>query len=228
MHGSESSDKRSQIKKQTQDSDQPTPKPSSNWKFLMPCLLQDLTDFTSFLPQSSVAVFVVHFSYNCVPNGIFSGSLSCLLSTYGWKICSNTDGTLQCLAHNIATLQGPNMPAKITYVNTTQHFEIHVSCPNAKRHAPTFSRIRNTIFSAIQTTFKVMKFRRVTIQDAFLCNCDHSKSIAHAAILCHSERNFYLDCSQTKDCYELNDTHTIWIEGQEGRNRGDYLCFHIV
>ena len=109
LHVNESSDERSQIKQQTRDSDQPTLKPSSNQKFLMPCLLQDLTDFTSFLPQSSVAVFVVCFSHNCVPNGTFSGSLSRLLSTYGWKICSNTDGTPQCLAHNIATLQGPNM-----------------------------------------------------------------------------------------------------------------------
>ena len=197
LHESESSDERSQIKQQTRDSDQPTPKPSSNRTFLMPCL-QDLTDFMSFLPQSSVAVFVVCFSHNCVPNGTFSGSLSRLLSTYGWKICSNTDGTAQCLAHNIATLQGPNMPAKITYVNTTQHFEIHVSCPNTKRHAPTFSSIHNTIFSAIQTTFKVMKFKCVTIQDALICNCDRSKSIAHAAILCHSEQNFYLECSQTR------------------------------
>ena len=228
LHESKSSDERSQIKQQTPDFDQPTPKPCSNRKFLMPCLLQDLTDFTNFLPQSSVAVFVVSFSHNCVPNGTFSGSLSRLLSTYGWKICSNTDGTPQCLAHNIATLQGPNMPAKITYVNTTQHFEIHVSCPNARRHAPTFSRIRNTIFSAIQTTFKVMKFKRVTIQDAFLCNCDCSKSTAHAAILCHSEQNFYLECSQTKDCYELNDTHTIWIKGQEGRNRGDFFYIYTL
>ena len=219
---SDLSDQKAQDERQSQDPDQPAPKSSSNQKYLMPCLLHDLTDIKRFLPKSSVAVFVVRFSNDCVPNGTFSGSLSRLLSIYGWRICSNPDGTPQCLAHNIATLCGTSMPAKITFVNMTQHFEIHVLCPNAKRYAPIFPRIRNTIFSAIQTTFTVMKFKRVRIQDAFLCNCNRSKSISHAATLCHTEQSFYLECTQTNDCCELNNSHTIWIKGQEGRNRGNY------
>ena len=216
---------------QSQDADQPKPKESStiSQRYLMPCLLRDLTNIKKFLPRSSVAVFVVHFSDNCAPNGTFTGSLSCLLSAHGWKISQKEDGTPQCLAHNIVTLHGPNMPAKITYVNTTRHFELHVSCPDAKAYASIFPRIRNTIFSAIQTSFMVMRFKRVMIQDAFLCNCHLSRSNPHAAILCHFEQNFYLQCTKVTDfnC-KLNDSHTIWIQGQVGKKKGKYFYFHDV
>ena len=195
----------------------------------MPCLLQDLTSFKKFLPRSPVAVFVVHFSDNCVPNGTFSGSISCLLSGHGWKICQKKHDTPQCLAHNIVTVHGPNMPAKVTYVNTTRHFELHVSCSDAKTYASIFPQIRNTIFSAIQATFTIMRFKRVTIQDAFLCNCHLSRSNPHAAILCHFEQNFYLQCTEVTDfnC-KLNDSHTIWIQGQVGKKKGKYFYFHDV
>ena len=189
----------------------------------MPCLLQDLTSIKKFLPRSPVAVFVVHFSDNCVPNGTFSGSISCLLSVHGWEICQKEHDTPQCLAHNIVTLHDPTMPAKITYVNTTQHFELHVACSDAKAYASMFPKIRNTIFSAIQTTFIVMRFKRVVIQDAFHCNCHLSKSSPHAAVLRHFEQKFFLQCTKiTEFNCNLNDSHTIWIQGQAGGKKGNY------
>ena len=223
LNSSEPSDDKVQSEEQSQDSDQPTPKPSSNKKYLMPCLLQDLTSIKKFLPRSPVAVFVVHFSDNCVPNGTFSGSISCLLSVHGWEICQKEHDTPQCLAHNIVTLHDPTMPAKITYVNTTQHFELHVACSDAKAYASMFPKIRNTIFSAIQTTFIVMRFKRVVIQDAFHCNCHLSKSSPHAAVLRHFEQKFFLQCTKiTEFNCRLNDSHTIWIQGQAGGKKGNY------
>ena len=194
----------------------------------MPCLLRDLTNIKKFLPRSSVAVFVVHFSDDCAPNGTFIGSLSCLLSAHGWKICRQEDGTPQCLAHNIVSLHGPNMPAKITYVNATSHFQLHILCSNATAYASIFPQIRNTIFRAIQTTFNVMRFKRVTIQDAFLCNCHLSRSNPHAAILCYFKQNFYLQCSRvTEFNCAVNDSHTIWIEGQGGKGKGKWLYYRV-
>ena len=221
LHDSDTSDAKPQPKPQSQASAEPTPQPSSNKRYLMPCLLPDLTDFTSVLPTSPVAVFVVHFKDDCVPNGTFSGSLSCLLSDHGWKICPKADGTPQCLAHNVVTLRAPNMPANITYVNATRHLELHVECPNVKKYASIFPRIRNAIFSAIHATFSVMHFEHVTIEDAFLCNCHESKLTRHAAKLCHFEQSFYLECTKASgfDC-ELKETHTVWIQGQEGGKKG--------
>ena len=195
-------------------------------KYLMPCLLQDLSDIRSLLPQSSVAVFVVRFSDDCAPNGTFGGSVSCLLSAHGWEICYKEDGTAQCLAHNIVTLHAPNMPAKITYVNATRHFEIHVMCSDVKGYASMFPRIRKAIFSAIQATFTVMQFVNVAIEDAFLCDCHLSKSVPHAAKLCHFEQNYYLECTKVTDfnC-EVNDTHTIWLHGQIGGERGKSIRY---
>ena len=221
LHDSNTREDEPQPKPQSQASAQPTPKPSSNKRYLMPCLLPDITDFTSVLPTSPVVVFVVHFKDDCVPNGTFSGSLSCLLSDHGWEICPKADGTPQCLAHNVVTLRAPNMPAKVTYVNATRHLELHISCSNVEAYASIFLHIRKTFFSAIQTTFSVMHFAHVAIQDAFLCDCHESKSVRHAAKLCNFEHNSFLECTIGSDCScRLKDTHKIWIQSQEGAKKG--------
>ena len=224
MHEKETNHKKSQIKQQNQDSEQPTPKPSSNQMYLMPCLLQDLelAAIKRLLPRSSVAVFVVRFSNDCVPNGTFVGSLSRLLSAHGWMICHKEDGTPQCLAHNIVMLHDPKLPATITYVNATRHIELHVMCINADDFPSIFPQIRNTIFSAINTTIKIMRFVRITIEDAFLCNCDLSKSLSHAATLHRVGQMFFLQCTKvTGFKCPVNKTHEVWIQGQEGGDKGE-------
>ena len=95
-------------------------------KYLMPCMLPDLKNIANILPRSPVEVFIVRFSDDCTPNGVFGGSLSTLLSSHGWEICRKEDGSPQCLAHNIVTLHDPKMLAQITYVNATRHYEVHV------------------------------------------------------------------------------------------------------
>ena len=203
---------------QSRDADQSTPKRPclTNQKYLMPCLLKDIPDIKSFLPQSSVAVFVVHFSDDSVPNGTFGGSISYLLSAHKWQVCLKEDGTPCCLAHNIVSIHDPTMPGRITYVNTTRHFELHVSCANAKVYASMFPRIRKTIFNAIHATFAVMHFEDVTIQDAFLCSCNISESKSHAATLHCFEQTPFLKCTITGCDFEVNDSQRIWMQGEEG------------
>jgi len=202
----------------SKDAGQPTSKVSStsNQRYLMPCLLKDLTDIKRFLPQSSVAVFVVRFSDDCVPNGTFVGSITHLLSSHGWEVCQKEDGTPQCLAHNIVSLHDPAMPAQIIYVNTTRHFELHISCLNAKMYASIFPKIRKTICSAINRTFTVMRFEGIIIQDAFLCNCNLSESTSHAATLQYYQNIPFLKCTITGCNCELNDSHKIWMQGEKG------------
>ena len=217
------SDSKSQSEgQQSQNADQPTPKRPrlTNQRYLMPSLLKDVTDIERFLPQSSVAVFVVRFSDDVVPNGTFGASIARLLSAHGWKVCPKEDGTPQCLAHNIVSLHDPTMPAQISYANTTRHFELHVSCLNAKAYTSMFPQIRNTIFSAIHHTFSVMRFDNVTIQDAFLCSCELFESTRHAATLHHLDHHSFLMCTITGQASEVNDSHKIWIQGEEGGREG--------
>ena len=217
------SDGKSQSKgQQSRDANQPTPKATSisNQKYLMPSLLKDVPDIRRFLPQSSIAVFVVRFSDDIVPNGTFGGSIARLLSAHGWEVCRKEDGTPQCLAHNIVSLHDPTMPAQISYVNTTRHFELHVSCLDFEEYASIFPRIRNMMFSAIRHTFSVMRFEDVTIQDAFLCQFCSSKSTRHAATLHHLEHSSFLKCTLNGSVSKLNDSHKIWVQGKEGEREG--------
>ena len=191
------------------------PNVSSTRKFLMPCMLQDLPDISKFLPNSLVATFVVHFSNDCAPNGVFGGSLSTLLSSYGWQICSKKDGSPQCLAHNIVTLHDPKMPAQITYVNATRHYEVHVKADDMVAYASICPKIRNAIFSAIRSTFEVMHFDE-TIEDAFLCCCKENASLSHAALPCTlDQRIIYLKCSISGEPLgPADDKHKVWLSAE--------------
>ena len=190
------------------------PNISSARNFLMPCMLQDLKDISKFLPKSLVATFVVRFSNDSAPNGVFGGSLSTLLSSHGWEICSKKDGSPQCLAHNIVTLHDPKMPAQITYVNATRHYEVYVKADDMVAYASVCHMIRNTIFSAIQTTFEVMHFDE-TIEDAFLCRCKENASLSHAALPCTFHQRIYLKCSISGESLgPADDKHRVWLSAE--------------
>ena len=190
------------------------PNVSSTRKFLMPCMLQDLKDISKFLPKSLVATFVVRFSNDCAPNGVFGGSLSTLLSSHGWEICSKKDGSPQCLAHNTVTLHDPKMPAQITYVNATRHYEVYVKADDMVAYASVCPMIRNAIFSAIQTTFEVMHFDE-TIEDAFLCCCKENASLSHAALPCTFHQRIYLKCSISGEPLgPADDKHKVWLSAE--------------
>ena len=190
------------------------PNVSSTRKFLMPCMLQDLKRISKFLPQSLVATFVVRFSNDCAPNGVFGGSLSTLLSSHGWEICSKKDGSPQCLAHNIVTLHDPKMPAQITYVNATRHYEVHVKAHDIETYADVCPTIRNTIFSAIRATFEVMHFDE-TIEDAFLCPCKENISLSHAVLPCTFHRKVHLKCSISGESLgPADDKHKVWLSAE--------------
>ena len=190
------------------------PNVSSTRKFLMPCMLQDLKDISKFLPQSLVATFVVRFSNDCAPNGVFGGSLSTLISSHGWEICSKKDGSPQCLAHNIVTLHDPKMPAQITYVNATRHYEVYVKADDMVAYASVCPMIRNAIFSAIRSTFEVMHFDE-TIEDAFLCPCKENASLSHAALPCTFHQRTYLKCSISGEPLgPADDKHKVWLSAE--------------
>ena len=180
-------------------------------KYLMPCMLPDLENIANILPRSPVEVFLVRFSDDCAPNGVFGSSLSTLLSSHGWEICSKKDGSPQCLAHNIVTLHDPKMPAQITYVNATRHYEVHVKAHDIETCADVCPMIRNTIFSAIRATFEVMHFDE-TIEDAFLCPCKENALLSHAVLPCTFHQRIYLKCSISGESLgPADDKHKVWL-----------------
>ena len=85
----------------------------------MPCMLPIEKNVARFLPQSPISKFVVRFNDDCVPNGVFGGSIATLLTVHGWKICKKEDDSPQCMTHDIVTLRDPLIPAQITYMNAT-------------------------------------------------------------------------------------------------------------
>ena len=196
----------------------PRQKSSGKREYLMMTLLEDKPekDIQKCLPSSSmVAPLVIHFSSGCVPNGCFCNTISCLISTYNWKIC-RVKKVAKCLAHNIVTLIGDStLPVTITMVNYTRHLEIHINTDNVEeKHLGGFcSTIRTTIFEAIkEKVFKLMRFEDLQVKPAFLCPCSPSHIATIPDNVC---KDSYMMCSETdtsQGC--LQEKHLFWFQDQ--------------
>ena len=180
-------------------------------KYLMPCMLPVVKNITRFLPLSPVSVFVVRFSDDCAPIGVFGGSISTLFSTHGWEICRKEDGSPQCMTHDVVTLHDPELPAQVTFLNVTRHYEVRVKAHDYATCADVCPTIRNTICLAIEATLDVMQFDS-TIENAFVCPCGLSRTLAHAALPRTVKDNVHLKCSITGTPLGLaNDKQTVWL-----------------
>ena len=180
-------------------------------RFLMPCMLPIEKNVARCLPQSPVSKFVVRFNNDCVPNGVFGGSIATLLTVHGWKICKKEDGSPQCMTHDIVTLHDPLIPARITYMNATRHCEIYIDARNFETCVNACPLIRSTIFSALHSTFEVMHFD-CTVEDAFPCPCKVSNKLAHAAITCNFKDAVHLKCSISGEPLGLAEEKcVVWL-----------------
>ena len=186
----------------------------------MMSLLADIPekDFLELLPSSSKAApLVIHFSTGCVPNGCFGNIISCLISTYKWKLCRTEQNSAECLAHNIVKLWDPKLPLTITMVNYTRHLEIYVNTDKVKeKDVKTFClSIRGKIFAAVDKVFNVMRFQHIQVKPALLCPCDCSPSHA-APVLPDSS---YIVCSKTgKPQGSLQRKQRVWfLDGGIGK-----------
>ena len=159
--------------------------PQKNIEYLMMCLLTAIPDneVVKFLPSDQVSPIVMKFSNNCAPNGAFGNTVSCLISDFKWIISRKYEElTPQCLAHNVITLSPDIAPVKITLVNSTKWFEIHVEsgCMEdvlLRKYCP---QLLNTVLSAISKVFQTMRIDEIEVKPAFLCPCG-STSSAHVA-----------------------------------------------
>ena len=154
-------------------------------EYLMMCLLPDKSqsEVHDCLPSTSrVSPLLVRFSNDCAPSGSFGNTISCLISSFKWKI-SQRQRRAECLAHNIVTLRPHNALVKVTLVNSAGYFEIHINAGKVKDYSleKFCPEINSTIFAAMRKVFKTMQFDDIKVEPAFLCPCDLTP--AHAATI---------------------------------------------
>ena len=187
-------------------------------EYLMMCLLpaKSQSDVHDCLPSTSrVFPLFVRFSNNCAPSGSFGNTVSCLISSFKWKISQRQRKT-ECLAHNIVTLRPHNALVKVTVVNSTCYFEIHVNAGKVKdssleKYCP---EINSTIFAAMRRVFETMQFDDIEIEPAFLCPCGLTP--AHAATIFPTSDVFsesMLECSEEEEAVgELEWSQGVWFQ----------------
>ena len=192
-------------------------------EYLMMCLLPDkaLNEICKCLPYSpQISPLLVRFSNDCAPNGSFSNTVSCLISSFKWKIAHTRQRKAECLAHNIVTLQPQTAPVKVTLVNSTSYFEIHVNAGSTDdTPLEEYSEIRSTIFAALKKVFQTMQFEDIEVEPAFLCPCDPT-SAAHAATIFPESAvttKSQLVCSeQNVRVGKLQWSHGVWFPEWHG------------
>lgn len=170
---------------------------------------------SSFLPPSTEVVpLVIRFSGGCVPLSCFSSTISCLLSTYNWRMSRREDSSPECLAHNIVSLYDPVLPVKIVLVDLTYHLEIHIKSEEQLDRdifPEICSQVRNTIFGAIIKVFDAMKLTEIEVSPTFLCPCQ-KVSEAHSASVYRLKTRQFLRCSRTQSSVgEVQWSHTAWL-----------------
>ena len=195
-------------------------------EYLMMCLLPDKSqsEVHDCLPSTSrVSPLLVRFSNDCAPNGSFGNTVSCLISSFKWKIAHTHQRKTECLAHNIVTLRPHNAPVKVTLVNSTSYFEIHMNVGIAddtplKEYC---SEIRSTIFAALKKVFLIMQFDDIEIEPVFLCPCDPTS--AHAATIFPESAvttKSQLVCSETElSIGKLQWSHGVWFPEWHGEKQ---------
>ena len=193
-------------------------------EYLMMCLLPDKSqsEVHDCLPSTSrVSPLLVRFSNGCAPSGSFSNTVSCLISSFKWKISQRQRKT-ECLAHNIVTLQPQTIPIKVTLVNSTSYFEVHVNAGSTDdTPLEEYSEIRSTIFAALKKVFQTMQFDDIEVEPAFLCPCDLTP--AHVATIFPESAvttKSQLVCSETElGVGKLPWSHGVWFPEWRGEKQ---------
>ena len=185
-------------------------------EYLMMCLLPPVPEqeLPHCIPSSSDTVpLVVKFSNDCVPLGCFSSTISCLLSTHNWKVTRKAGGRPERLAHNIVSLNDPELPVTITALDRASQIELHLNCDEEDRDIlpEICSKICGTVFGAVHKAFDVMRLTEIEVSTAVLCPCS-DESVAHSACHYTAIKRDYLRCSKTgASVGRATFQHMMWL-----------------
>jgi hypothetical protein len=207
---------------------QPTtlPQGTGEREYLIMCLLPTIHDLPHYIPPSAdIEPLVVKFSGDCVPLGCFSRTISCLLSTFNWRISRAESGSPECLANNIVSLYDPTLPAAhIVLLDLSHHLEIHIDARKANEKIPPkiCLCVQETLFAAISEVLNVMQLSGIEVSPAFLCT-DQRASICSVPIR-ELEYEQFCPCStSTKRVCVADIRHNVWKETPENETDKPYL-----
>ena len=185
-------------------------------EYLMMCLLPAIPDLElpHLFPSSSViAPLVVKFTDDCVPLGCFSSTVSCLLSSFNWKINRNVDGTPECLAHNIVSFFDADLPCKIVLVDSGSHITVYIDADEDYRELfpDMCNQIREKVFGALKMVFDIMRLTEIEVLPAVLCPCN-KLSETHCALHFETMKRHFLRCSKTNaHVGKAREEHMMWL-----------------
>ena len=207
---------------------QPTtlPQGTGEREYLMMCLLPTIPDhdLPHYIPSSSdIEPLVVKFSGDCVPLSCFSRTISCLLSTFNWRISRAESGSPECLAHNIVSLYDPTLPAAhVVLRDLSHHLEIHIDAGKDAANIPNICfQVQKTVFAAINEVFDNMQLS-IEVTSACFCTCQTIPT--HLATIDKYKSKNFLRCSQsTKYVSSAQWKHNVWLETPETEADKPYL-----
>ena len=208
-------------------------------EYLMMCLLPAIPDQElrrNILSSSDAVPLVVKFNNDCVPISCFSSTISCLLSTYNWKLSRKDDdyGTPEYLAHNIASLFDPDLPVTIVVVDANHQIEVYLEFDEDDRDIlpEICSKVVETVFGAIHKVFAVMRLTEIEISPSVLCPCQDKSvhSVAHSACHYTAMKRDYLRCSKTNARVgKAQAQHMMWLcTTPKTQPSTQSLCFQIL
>ena len=180
-------------------------------KYLMMCLLPAIPDqeLRYHVPSSpEITPLVMKFTGGCVPLGCFSRTISCLLSTYEWRVSRNEDNSPECLARNIASLFCPTdvLLLKVVLVDSSDHIEVYVDADK-----DVLPELRQKILGAIGKVLDIMHLSEIDALPAVLCPCKKVYQ-SHPASLIEVKSKKFLYCPKTKQKVgTAHEKHVMWF-----------------
>ena len=208
---------------------------SNKEEYLMMCLLPAVSnqELPQYIPSSSDTVpLIIKFSKDCVPLSCFSSTISCLLSTYQWKLSRRGDGTTVCLFHNIVSLFDPSLPVKIVLEDATSHVKVYIDSDDDDRDVlpEVCSQVCQTVFGALEKVFDVMQLSEIDITPAVMCPCNEISEAHFASHFTVMNKNF-LRCLKTNSRVGIADAqHMMWLSvntkmGPSGMEKVSYTHY---
>ena len=143
-------------------------------EYLMPCILE-VSDIypSSPVPQNHIrSSFILHFSKESPIVGIYSCTISYLLSKAGWKLLEECGEVIQ-VARNSVTFQVPGLLGKLTFLDPlSSYLEVVVELPDfvAEKHGvKIFHKVHKKFLAAVREAMETLNYEVKEPELAFLC-----------------------------------------------------------
>ena len=166
---------------------------------------------------SQERALLIHFPGGGPQNGIFSSTVSFLLSADNtspspWRVLKDHFDKPKCLKHNVVAFTVRNFPGKVTLIEEWTHFEIHLNTGQA-REGDLWKLVYKAVFKGLEKAAEIHHYSnfdnvpRAAIRCPEQCH-DHPSTPHPATIDC--EGNWM--CTKSTEWFDQVPTETIpWL-----------------